>query len=162
MNKVSKSEEEIKESVWTLFWDMSSGGGRKEPPYDKIFIEAPLDEATSVFYSKFGHNPNRVTCTCCGEDYSISSGSIHQLTGYHRGLRSINKTKAQNYSESRYIEPNEEVPEGFKVEKRYGRTDSGMTLEAYLEQDNILVITADEYTEADTKVNVPDEGYVWM
>jgi hypothetical protein len=31
-------------STWTHFWDMSSGGGRKEPQ-NHIYIEAPEDEA---------------------------------------------------------------------------------------------------------------------
>lgn len=57
--------------MWTRFMDMHSGGGCKEEPYDKIYIEAPEDEARVIFYNRFGHSPDRVSCTCCGEDYSI-------------------------------------------------------------------------------------------
>jgi len=56
--------------MWTRFYDMHSGGGAKEK-WELIFIEAPEDEAISIFYNRFGHNPNRVSCTCCGADYSI-------------------------------------------------------------------------------------------
>ena len=68
----------------TTFWDMHSGGGQKLD-WDKIYIEAPEDEARAVFYNRFERNPSRVTCTCCGDDYSISEDdSIEQATGYHR------------------------------------------------------------------------------
>ena len=56
--------------TWTVFWDMHSGGDPKEK-FDKICIEAPRKEAIVIFFNKFGHNPDRVTCTCCGADYSI-------------------------------------------------------------------------------------------
>lgn len=71
--------------TWTQFWDMHSGGGTKEPPYEKIYIEAPKDEAISIFYARFGHNPERVSCTCCGDDYAIDEGTdLAQMTAYHR------------------------------------------------------------------------------
>lgn len=58
--------------MWTRFMDMNSGGGSKEE-WEYIYIEAPEDEAKVIFYNRFGHNPERVTCTCCGRDYSIDS-----------------------------------------------------------------------------------------
>lgn len=74
-----------KEMKWTEFWDMCSGGEIKEESYEKIYIEAPEAEAKVIFYNKFGHNPERVTCTCCGDDYSISeSVSLEQASAYHR------------------------------------------------------------------------------
>lgn len=70
---------------WTLFWDMHSGGRTKEEPYERIYIEAPKEEAKIIFYNRFGHNPERVTCICCGEDYSISEDeSLEQLSGFDR------------------------------------------------------------------------------
>lgn len=71
--------------MWTQFMDMHSGGGCKETPYEYIYIEALREEAEVIFFNRFGHNPNRVTCTCCGEDYSISSHEdLIQLTDYNR------------------------------------------------------------------------------
>lgn len=71
--------------TWTLFWDMHSGGGTKEEPYDKIYIEAPAAEARVIFYNRFGHNPERVSCTCCGEDYSIyEEPTLEEASDYHR------------------------------------------------------------------------------
>jgi hypothetical protein len=55
----------------TCFWDMSSGGSKKMK-WRRILIEAPEKDAVSVFYSRFGRNPNRITCTCCGSDYAIT------------------------------------------------------------------------------------------
>jgi hypothetical protein len=70
--------------VWTQFHDMHSGGGTKED-YNQIFIQAPQDEAELIFYNRFGHNPYRVTCSCCGEDYSITeAATLEQATGYER------------------------------------------------------------------------------
>ena len=57
--------------TWTQFWDMHSGGSLKEQ-WQYIYIEAPEDEARVIFYNRFDHSPDRVTCTCCGEDYSVS------------------------------------------------------------------------------------------
>lgn len=56
---------------WTHFRDMHSGGGTKVQPYDHIFIQAPEAEAIIIFYNRFGRNPLRVTCTCCGADYVV-------------------------------------------------------------------------------------------
>ncbi len=58
-------------SPWTLFNDMHSGGGTKHK-YELIYIEAPYKEAIRVFYARFGTNPYRVSCTCCGADYSVT------------------------------------------------------------------------------------------
>ena len=70
---------------WTHFWDMHSGGGCKEAPYEHIFIEAPLEEAVRIFYNRFGHNPYRVSCTCCGEDYSVSEyDTLEEATEFER------------------------------------------------------------------------------
>ncbi len=70
---------------WTRFYDMHSGGGSKEPQ-EEIYIEAQNEkEAKIIFYNRFGHSPNRVTCTCCGEDYSISTGdTLDKVSEYSR------------------------------------------------------------------------------
>lgn len=74
---------------WTQFMDMHSGGGSKEDQ-QYIYIEAPGREAVVIFYNRFGHNPHRVTCTCCGSDYSISeSATLDEATQYERGKRTV-------------------------------------------------------------------------
>lgn len=71
--------------TWTTFMDMHSGGNTKEPPYETIYIEAPEKEACLIFYNRFSHNPWRVTCTCCGEDYSIVEyPTLEKATKYLR------------------------------------------------------------------------------
>jgi hypothetical protein len=54
----------------TIFRDMHSGGGCKED-FGTIVIEADQHDAEIVFFNRFGHNPHRVSCTCCGPDYSV-------------------------------------------------------------------------------------------
>lgn len=44
--------------AWTRFEDMHSGWYKKVPPYGNIFIEAPEDEAITIFYNRFGRGPN--------------------------------------------------------------------------------------------------------
>ena len=48
--------------MFTEFLDVSSGGSQKLS-HGRILIEAPEAEAVSVFYSRFGRNPRRVSCT---------------------------------------------------------------------------------------------------
>ena len=71
------------DSNWTTFVDMSSGGGRKED-FGVCYIEAPEDEAVNVFYSRFGHSPSRVSCTCCGPDYGITEDESLKYSREHR------------------------------------------------------------------------------
>lgn len=146
--------------------DMHSGGGTKEEPFEYIYIEAPQKEAEVVFYNRFGHNPNRVSCTCCGEDYSISeSDSIEQATAYERGCDyayfrpdgtectkeegwKIGKGLVDGYS-SRYVErPNQ-----------YGRYQ---TLEDYIKRKDILFIREQDIKPEERKGTVPYQGYVWV
>jgi hypothetical protein len=85
--------------MWFHFFDMHSGGRQKED-WPHIFIEA-VDEsqAISVFYSRFGHNPRRITCTCCGEDYAIHSGwTLEEVTEYSRNGMSIEEYRKSDYA----------------------------------------------------------------
>jgi hypothetical protein len=130
--------------VWTQFMDMHSGGGTKESPYQYIYIEAPENQATSVFYSRFGHDPNNVTCSCCGEDYSITqSDSLREATAYERGC---------GYEGNEYIE-------SARIFGSYTYTYT--TLEQYLLQDDILVIPADEIEKHERDAEVHRSGWVW-
>lgn len=128
--------------TWTHFYDMNSGGGRKEDQAH-IFIEAPEDEAVSVFYRRFRHNPHRVTCTCCGPDYSISEHEdLAQATGYERNCE---------YVDGRYVEERRE---------KFAHGPH-MPLEVYVNKPDVLVIYAKEIEEGERHVDVPEQGYVW-
>jgi len=119
--------------MWTHFYDMHSGGGRKAS-HEHIYIEAPKEEATRVFYARFGHNPNRVSCTCCGEDYSISDDeTFADLTHYQRNRA------------------------------RWNKPEDLMTIDEYIAQDDVLVIGALEISDEErTGDDPPEEGYVWV
>lgn len=146
--------------MWTHFWDMYSGGGLKEKKLGHIFIEAPEREAKIIFYNRFGHNPERVSCTCCGEDYSISeSPSLEDATAFHRGCRWANPRNKK--SQGRYFDHNEEIPEGWEV-SNFSSLEKKITLEDYLKSEEVLVIYENEI-KADEKIGeVPDQGYVWV
>ena len=97
--------------TWTKFWDMHSGGGSKEE-WNFISIEAPEKEAKIIFYNRFGHNPERVSCTCCGRDYSIDE--YKTLEEIHKFLKEYDKNKSSLFIFKEEIKDDErigEVPE---------------------------------------------------
>ena len=109
------------QSKWTLFWDMHSGGGTKEDPYEHIYIEAPQDEAETIFINRFGHDPNQVTCDCCGQDYAIDEhDSLHEASAYHRNDWGKKKGTFSNSDLSPHSPP--------------------VTLDDYVKQKEVLVI----------------------
>lgn len=158
--------------MWTEFMDMCSGGGVKEPPYEYIYIEAPEEEAKVIFYNRFGHNPERVTCTCCGDDYSISSHeSLAQLTGYHRNCRSLETPRLPDglydndnpvIKSSLYLEADEPVPEGYSLYVHSLSRGKYQTLEQYRANSYALFIHADEIKPEWRIGEVPAQGYVWV
>lgn len=162
--------------TWTQFWDMHSGGGQKLE-WDKIYIEAPEEEAKSIFFARFGNNPERVSCTCCGDDYSITEyETLEEASAFHRGLRYVTpaedwrslsiEEKREHNEKSYYLEPGDIVPSGFKVQNfgTYNRrgTKAGITLEDYIQDPSVKVIRADEIVDAEKAVYVPEQGYVWQ
>jgi hypothetical protein len=132
---------------WTCFWDMHSGGGCKEP-WSKIYIQAPKEEAIKVFYNRFGHNPYRVSCTCCGDDYSVSEEpDLFQATGYHRGCAD-NDGKGDKF---KYIE---------SPAKDY-RGEEFQTLSEYYMLPHVMMIFKDDIKDEERVGDVPEQGYVW-
>lgn len=130
--------------TWTRFWDMHSGGKQKEP-WHYIFIETSQEEAQRVFYAKFGHNPNRITCTCCGEDYSIDEEeTLENITGFYRHCQ---------ITENGYIEePSSEL----------WRESDYQTLEQFLARPDVKVIYANEITDKERSTYLPSEGWVYI
>lgn len=117
--------------TWTRFYDMHSGGGLKED-FSIAYIEAPEDEAKAVFYSRFGHSADRITCTCCGEDYSVSTDpTLEAATEYER---------THSWDSSL-------------------RADS---LEEFVANPNVLVIRADEIEDHERISDIPEQGWVWQ
>lgn len=170
MTSQTPSAKGISIGKWTHFWDMHSGGGQKEK-WGHIFIEAPEDEAKIIFYNRFGHNPERVTCTCCGDDYSISEGEdLLQITGYHRNCQSLETprdTKTGLYKNDDpvirrklYLEQGEKVPKGYKLSdhKPWGKY---MTLEEFEKSGECLIIRANQIKPQEREGSVPEQGYVW-
>ncbi len=124
--------------TWTTFWDMHSGGGQKHS-FSKCFIEADEETAITVFYNRFGTNPARVSCTCCGEDYSVSEEkeTLEEATEFHR---------------SNYVG---------KVDGEYKREVTQSCAE-YIASDDVEVIWADDITDEDRRGDVPEQGFVYV
>lgn len=163
--------------TWTHFHDMHSGGGQKLA-WGHLFIEAPKDEARSVFYARFGRSPDRVTCTCCGADYSLTeSPTLERATGYNRGLRRLETPKASRgryvrvddpyFHEHYYLEPGEEPKPPYTEEDSalnfYRMRDGGqgLTLAEYVAKPDVLVVYAADIKPEERTAHVPQEGYVW-
>lgn len=131
--------------AWTRFMDMHSGGRSKEK-FEYLYIEAPEKEARVIFYNRFGHNPERVTCTCCGDDYSIEEEeTLEQATAFERGCHFDEKA-------GKYVE---------RKSERYGWREY-QTLEDYLKRPEIAVIRAGEIKDDERQGEVPQQGYVWV
>ncbi len=131
--------------VWTLFMDMYSGGDRKEK-WPLIFIEAPQEEAEIIFQNRFGHNPHRVSCTCCGEDYMVDEyDSLENATAFYRGCE-------YDEEENKYIEE--------PAKQNWGHPYK--TLEEYLAAENALVIYEKDIKPEERKGSLKTQGYVWI
>lgn len=159
--------------MWTRFMDMYSGGNTKEKGYGYIYIEAPEKEAMMVFYNRFGHNPNRVSCTCCGEDYSISeSETLAEVTGHERDCKTLKtkkfksgkkkgwykpKSKALRY----YYEKNESPPKGYEFDTSWGNREC-QTLREYCKSSGVLVVYASDIKPQEHLGELSEEGYVWV
>jgi hypothetical protein len=56
--------------MWTSITDMHSGGSQKLD-FARIAVELPETLAKAWFETKYGRDPDNVTCACCGADYSV-------------------------------------------------------------------------------------------
>lgn len=154
--------------MWTRFMDMHSGG-RQKLDWAYIYIEAPDDTAKVIFYNRFGRNPERVTCTCCGEDYSISEeSSLEQATGYERCCDYVyfDKDNKEHSQDEWYKLPISERKdwEGRYVERkntRYSFSTEYKTIEEYIKNEDVLVIYEKDIKDEERYGDVPEEGYVW-
>lgn len=157
---------------WTLFWDMHSGGGLKEK-FHYLYIQAPLAEAKVIFYNRFGHNPDRVSCTCCGPDYSIDEDvDLFQASGFHRKCRSLKTPQDENglykndlpiLATNMYQEDGETPPEGFEIDERWSSLREGRCerLEEHIKRDDVAVIFATDIKPEERVGEIPEQGYVW-
>lgn len=150
--------------MWTSFMDMHSGGGKKEK-WSKIYIQAPEEEARVIFYNRFGHSPDRVTCTCCGEDYSVSeskSEDLYQITGYERGARPLENIDKSIY-ESKYISWDEPIPDGYRASRyEYKPAKGEVPLDEYIASGDALFIWDYQIKPDERLGSVPSQGYVWV
>lgn len=130
------------QTPWTRFMDMHSGGGRKLD-WEYIYIEASEAEAQIIFQNRFGRNPNRVTCTCCGNDYSIDeSKSLAEATAYERGCAWDGDGYVEKPSEKSYANPYR-------------------SLEDYVAHSGALFIRAADIKPQERVGELQEEGYVW-
>lgn len=120
--------------MWTHFWDMCSGGGHKEPQ-GHIFIEAPEAEAVVIFYNRFGHSSERVSCTCCGPDYSVSEYETLEL--------------ATEWQRKEAWDSN-------------GKKLPTIALEQYVLDPDVLIIYEKDIKPKEREGTVPQQGYVWI
>ena len=131
---------------FTHFHDMHSGGGCKEK-WGHIYIEASENDAVKIFYAMFDHNPHRVSCTCCGADYSLSEEkTLREVTAFERGCDYDEKKK-------KYVE---------KPSKRKFAWNKYMTLAKFKKREDIRIITKKEFPEGWQSIDVPEQGYVWQ
>lgn len=128
----------------TQFMDMHSWGSLKEKQ-QYIYIEAPQEEAELIFYNRFWHNPNRVSCTCCGNDYSISeSETLEQASAYERWCRYDNKS-------NKYVD--EKDPKWYR---------DYISLDIYKWFKSIIIIYEKDIKPEERVWTLPEQGYVYI
>lgn len=167
MKNNTKKTKDTAVSCYTSFMDMHSGGGTKEPPYEYIYINAPEDEAELIFYNRFGHSPSRVTCTCCGDDYSVDENKdLEQATGFQRNcLFAYFRPDGTECPESEGFISGKGQPKGYTsryVERHNSRHGDYIPLSKYLERNDVLVIENADIKDNERQGEVPQEGYIWM
>lgn len=147
--------------------DMNSGGGSKEK-WNYIFIEAPEKEAVTIFYNMFDHNPYRVTCTCCGADYSVDeSKTLEEATCYERGCdyAYFNKEGVEIPQDKAWKSGKGYVDGCYSGYVERGPKESykkHISLKEYLKNDTIRVIYANEILPKHRIGSVPQQGYIWV
>jgi hypothetical protein len=167
--------------MWTQFMDMHSGGGLKEN-FQYCYIEAPEEEAKLIFYNRFGHDPERITCTCCGDDYSIMEfETLQEATAYERKCASgwfykdtgefatfdatydkvvwdhVKRIRTYNEREvtQHYMEEVDPV-----YAKKYGTVY--ISLEEYLKDDGVMFIFDKSIKPEERLGEIHRSGYVWQ
>lgn len=146
---------------------MHSGGSQKLD-WGHIFIEAPQKVAEVIFQNRFKRNPNRVTCTCCGQDYSISEEpSLEQATAFQRGCGYVYRDKEGNkVDESEAWKSGVGILPGYtagyeEVQRERYAFYKYQTLADYLAGGKVKVIRAKEIKPKERKGKLRAEGYIW-
>ena len=148
--------------------DMYSGGGQKEA-FSHLFIEAPESEAKVIFCNRFGHNPERVTCTCCGDDYSISEAeTLAEATGFERGCEYAYFDKDGTELGGRDVFYSTPIEERGNLKGGYVERPTTtysfykyQTLDEYVMSGKAVFIYAADIKPEERKGDVPQQGYVW-
>lgn len=139
--------------TYTLFWDMHSGSGQKEK-WSKIIIEAPEEEAKIIFYNRFGHSPDRVTCTCCGEDYSTyEDDNLFQLIAYHLGAKYDSEAQI-------YLNQKDKSQDWRGFVEFYTWLDDPEHMTP--NDGSILLIEDKDILDEERIGDLPMQGYVWI
>ena len=156
--------------MWTRFMDMHSGGSCKLQ-WSLIYIEAPEQKAKIIFYNHFGNSPDRVTCTCCGQDYSTSEySSLREATAYDRGCQGLigptfksgkKKGRPRPGYRYRFLEKGGRIPKGYTASE-YRPLYDYATLRDYIARENVLVIYKSEIKPEERQGELPTQGYVWV
>jgi hypothetical protein len=93
-----------------------------------------------------------------------SNESLAELTGFHRGCRSIeSKKRGDKWVKSKrtYYEKDEKLPSGRKW-STYSTVNKYITLKEYTKNKEILVIKKKDIKAQERIGAVPRQGYVWQ
>ena len=94
--------------IWTHIWDMHGGGNTKTDCHH-IFIQPNEEDAMRWANWKWSIHPYDVTCSCCGNDFSIDEGQLGDLAAFHFTKSDEYDKKLPHDIKWKYVIPQKEV-----------------------------------------------------
>ncbi len=157
----------INNMSFVQFHDMHGGGSLKIKPFGFIYIEADSkEEAKIIFYNRFNRNPEKISCACCGEDYSISiSSDLTQATAFERNCRyAYFDEKRREVSRDKALVIGKGLKDGYfsKYIEESGIYGKHETLNKYLKRKDVLVIYANDIKPEERIGEIRKSGWVYV
>lgn len=168
-----RTMEELLSGNWTFFWDMHSGGSLKTE-WHFIAIQAGRDNAVQYANWKWNIHEDNVTCTCCGNDFSVfatdkynswddeekDNGNIIDLIMYH-----FVKQDEQYWNFEGEVAPDKSWPYKISREDMAKRILNHVRNEKVCNRDNndsFHFVFADQMEDGGwQKHETKRHGYVW-
>ena len=133
--------------MWTRFHDMNTGGWKKLE-WAVIYIEASEKQAESVFFSKLGISPSKVSSVGDGADYFIEEYEyLRDATDYDREKWGFDLVRV------------DKIPNGPDIITKFPESE---VLWGFQQCREVLFIYSTDIAFDERTRKVPKQGWVWV